>query len=216
MTRHASLLLVLVAPAALLAAQPPAASQEAPRPARAALVVDTGTEVKKVCLRFTSPSVAALAVLQRAGVDAKTTTFAGTGVAVCSLCGKGCPADGTCLTCGGNEYWSYWRAAAGSSTYEYAQEGVADHVVRDGDVDAWRWGDGKAPPPYETVESICDDPASTTVDLDGVVPTTATSPKGDGDRPATEPWQLGAFVVIVVALTAAGGVMRRRARQTAP
>lgn len=174
---------------------------------RAALIIDTGGEVKKVCLRFRSPSIAALALLQRAGIDASTTTFAGTGVAVCSLCGTGCPADGTCLTCGGDRYWSYWRASAGSSTYEYAHEGVGEHVIRNGDVEGWRWGDGKAPPPLATVESVCDDPEATTVDL-----TAATSSPGDRDGgPAGgTPAQLSAFVAIVVALGAAAAWSRRR------
>lgn len=210
-------LLSALAPLALafaVALPQPTASPAQPARSRAALVVDTGSTVKKVCLRFAAPSVASLAVLHRAAVEAKTTTFAGTGVAVCSLCGTGCPADSTCLTCGGASYWSYWRADRGADAYTYAQEGVGRHVVRDGDVEGWRWGDGSAPPPFTTVDAVCDDPDATTVDLTSSPANGERSGRDtgrdDGERPSTSPAQLGAFLAVIAGLGAAAAVGRRR------
>lgn len=146
----------------------------------AALIVDTGTEVKKVCARFRGRSVRGTDILDAAKVDPVYRTFPGTGAAVCALCGTGCPADGSCLTCGGATYWSYWRAGPADAGFATSQVGAGSTEVAAGTVEGWRWGDGKTPPPYQPVDVVCDDPGATTVTLDA---TLAGAPGGtDDDR----------------------------------
>ena len=153
---------------------------------RAVVVVDTGTFVRNVCVRFTQDSLSGTEVLQRAGVNPGLRTFGGQGAAVCSLCGQGCPSDGSCLTCGGKDYWAYFRASSGSATFRYAAGGAGGARVRDGDVEGWKWGNGSAPPPYVSVEQICGP-------VPAIVPSTIAAaagpaaPSGVTPTPATVP-----------------------------
>lgn len=60
---------------------------------------------------------------------------------VCSLAGVGCPPD-DCF-CGGNSWWGYWHLAEGE--WQMAMTGASASLVRPGDVEGWRWGEGDAP-----------------------------------------------------------------------
>ena len=122
---------------------------------RVAVIVDTGTLVKSVCVRFAEESITGIEALQRASVDPVTRAFAGKGAAVCSLCGTGCPADESCLTCdAGGRFWSYSRATAGTSSLRASGVGASSTAVRDGDVEGWRWGVGGTPA-FASVEQVC-------------------------------------------------------------
>ena len=137
---------------------------------RAALVIDTGTAVKRICVRFDGDSISGTELLQRAGIDPVIRSFSGEGAAICALCGVGCPADETCLTCAGATYWAYSRAPAGSSSYLVWGRGASNTRVHDGDVDAWRWSAGGSPV-YVPFSGVCDGPApastTTTASTDG-------------------------------------------------
>lgn len=123
---------------------------------RAVLVVDTGEQVKKLCVRFWEDSISAAELLRRAEVDAAMRPFAGKGVAVCSLCGVGCRTDDSCLTCDPDgRYWAYSRAPAGTSAFRLSPAGASNTEVRNGDVEGWRWSRG-ASPGYISVEEVCD------------------------------------------------------------
>lgn len=148
---------VLVLAVLAVAFPPEAAPRPLPAAAverRAAVVVHTGDVVKTACVRFTEESISGKEALERAQMDPVFRAYSGQGTAVCALCGKGCPADESCLTCGGNNYWSYHRARAGSGAYSPSAAGVSSTRVRDGDVEGWQWGPG-TPPPYYTVEQLC-------------------------------------------------------------
>jgi hypothetical protein len=125
---------------------------------RAAVIVDTGTTVKRVCVRFTAPSISGKDALDRAGVDATYRSYGGTlGSAVCSLCGVG-RSFADCLGGGSSpDYWVYWRAAAGTTAYTRSSFGVSNTQVHDGDVEGWRWGSG-APPPLSLIDEVCGPP----------------------------------------------------------
>ena len=128
-----------------------------PRPVvdhRAAVIIDTGAGVKKICVHFVEASISGLEALQRADATPVVQTFGGIGGAVCALCGRGCDAGSTCLTCQAPNYWAYLRAAAGSSGYTYSRAGASATRVHDGDVEGWRWGTG-APPGYIAVAQVC-------------------------------------------------------------
>ena len=159
-----------LAPAAL----PLAAAQPAPEH-RAAVVVDTGTEVRRVCVRFTEESLTGIEALVRAGTDPVLRAFGGKGAAVCSLCGTGCPGDESCLTCDpGGRFWSYSRAPAGTGTLRTSGVGASSTTVRDGDVEGWRWGTGGTPP-FATVGEVCGEVAPTTTTSPGAATVTTTA-----------------------------------------
>ncbi len=121
---------------------------------RAAVIIDTGAGVKKICIHFVEASISGLEALQRANATPVVQTFGGIGGAVCALCGRGCPAGNTCLTCGAPNYWAYFRAPAGASGFAYSRAGANSTTVHDGDVEGWRWGTG-APPGYIAVAQVC-------------------------------------------------------------
>lgn len=138
----------------------PVAAAAAPQH-RAAVVVDTGTEVRRVCVRFSEDFISGAELLIRASTDPVFRDYSGKGKAVCSLCGVGCPPDESCLTCGGDTYWTYGRAPKGSNRFSLSGGGASSTRVRDGDVDGWRWSKGLVPA-YASIEQICGPETSTT------------------------------------------------------
>ena len=137
-----SLSVVVVAIVTLLAAAPAHAGGTAHR---VAVVVDLGDEVRTARVTFEGETITGLEALRLAGFDPVARAYGGQGGAVCSVCGRGCSADSTCLTCGGANYWAYFRAVAGASSYTYSSVGAGSTQVHDGDVEAWKWGPGVAP-----------------------------------------------------------------------
>lgn len=117
----------------------------------AAVIVDTGETVKKVCVTFAEDQISGAEALRRAQVDAVFSSYGGRGEAVCSLCGVGCPA-GDCF-CDARRFWAYHRAEPGRG-YTFSGSGASTTAVRDGDVEGWSWGSG-APPPYASVGQVC-------------------------------------------------------------
>lgn len=127
---------------------------------RAAVIIDTGTEVKSVCVRFQEESLSGIDALARAQVDPVVQAFSGKGAAVCALCGVGCPAGDSCLTCNPEgRFWSYSRAPAGATSLRVSPVGASSTTVYDGDVEGWRWALGGAPP-FRTVEQVCGESAA--------------------------------------------------------
>lgn len=131
---------------------------------RAVVTVDTGSLVKTVCIHFTADSISGTQALDLAGVYPVYRGYGTTGAAVCSLCNQGCPPDSSCLTCGGANYWQYYRSPAGTASYTYSAAGAGATQVHDGDVEAWKWGNRQMPV-YVTVDSVCGPSAQ-------VIPTT--------------------------------------------
>lgn len=129
-------------------------------PNHAAVIVDTGQTVKKVCVTFDEEAISGAEALRRANVDAVFASYGDKGDGVCAICGVGCPA-GDCF-CDRSRFWAYHRAAPGGA-YAYSRAGASSTTVRDGDVEGWRWGTGTAPP-YASVGEVCGvaEPASGT------------------------------------------------------
>lgn len=154
---------------------------------RAAVIVDTGTQVKTVCVRFAEESITGVEALQRAGVDPVFRAFPGKGAAVCSLCGTGCSGDESCLTCDPDgRYWSYSRAVAGSSGLRVSGAGASSTTVRDGDVEGWRWGLGGTPE-LVTVEQVCGEAPATSTSTSSSTSTSATAQPSPARAPVTSP-----------------------------
>jgi hypothetical protein len=159
--RRSRFVLLLAMTVALLVAAPVAAQ---PTVHRAVVVVETGTAVKRVCVRFTEDSISGKDALDRAGVDPVYRSYGGSlGAAVCSLCGVG-RTYADCLGSGGSSaHWVYWRSPAGAGSFTRSSFGVSSTRVRDGDVEGWRWG-ASEPPGFALVAEVCgpeDPPPST-------------------------------------------------------
>lgn len=162
MRRALVLLGAVVAMVVAQPASPPPAVGAAQQDNRAVVVVDTGEgEPRRACVVFSEPSITGLDALRAAQMDPVVQTYSGKGGAVCKLCGVGCSAGSSCLTCQSPKYWQYWRSVGGTGSYSYWRAGAGSTEVRDGDVEGWVWGEGNAAPPYYSVETVCSDPART-------------------------------------------------------
>jgi hypothetical protein len=157
-----SLLLALIASLTLVTAGSPAVQA---RPAAgpvvasstpqhaAGVVIDTGTEVRRVCVRFSEDSISGEELLKRAKVDA-VFSYEAMGTAVCSLCGVGCPASNCfCESESSGRYWNY--AHASGAGWQRSSIGANRRQLRDGDVDGWAWGQSGATPPSVPFDTIC-------------------------------------------------------------
>jgi hypothetical protein len=156
----------------------------------AAVVVDTGTSVKKVCVAFPEDAISGEEALRRAdAIDRLDPVFSdrygSKGMAVCSLCGVGCGDPSDCF-CDPARYWAYHRAAPGDAKYAFSSRGASSTVVRDGDVEGWKWGKGEAPE-LTTVGKVCnvDEPPPRTAS--GGSPTTTDVPPGPTTTPSPAP-----------------------------
>ncbi len=177
---------------------------------RAAVVVDLGDEVKTARITFEGDSISGLEALELAGFDPVARAYGGQGGAICSVCDRGCPADSTCLTCGGASYWAYFRAASGATSYTYSPVGAGATQVRDGGVEAWKWGPGTAPQHISFADVWGE--TTTTASPPSTTPPTAppttrpATPPATGDRGtgATAPARDGAPTTIAVPEPASG------------
>ena len=167
-------LLVSVAGLGALATPAPAAS-----PHRAAVIVDTGSTVKRVVITFTEDSITGIDALQRAGMNPSLYQFGGQGGAVCRLLGVGRDPGPNCLggADGDPRYWAYFRAPAGSSSFKYSQVGGGAARVHDGDVEGWKFGTG-TPPQYVSLASLLPPPPPT--QPPPTAPPATSAPSGGG------------------------------------
>lgn len=178
-------------------APPRAAAQQAqPQDLNAAaVVIDTGSEVRKICVRFSEPELTGEELLRRAKVDAVFAEYS-IGQAVCSLCGTGCPADDCfCESGTTGRYWNYSRD--GEAGWQRSSLGASSTTVRDGDVDGWAWGTEGAVPPWIGFESICVEtdptPASTPASVaTGAAASPRAAPKVVAATPTPSPERVSA------------------------
>ena len=150
--------MVLLLVLASLAASTTAASADG----EGGLVIDFGNgQTQTFCLAFTGSDMSGQQALQKAGVSVNQ--FSGL---VCSLDGTGCQQSGTFDSCtcqcksGGSDctYWAFFSQRYGAS-WVYSATGYQLARVKDGDLQAWKWGKGSvssAPPPAGlTFEQVC-------------------------------------------------------------
>lgn len=146
-----------------------AAAQEE---SRAGLVIVHGDgSVLTKCVDFTGASISGADLLVRSGLDLSMEA-GGVGATICRLDGEGCnyPENSCFCQCEGSPciYWSYWRLTG--DAWQYSNIGAGNSIVRSGDVDGWRWGEGTVvkaeAPPGIAFEDICM--------ADAAIPVTAT------------------------------------------
>lgn len=98
------------------------------------------------CVTFTEQSISGYEVLMRSGLDVVTADGL-----VCDIEGESGCGEEDCL-CDPSRYWGYWHLE--NEDWAYSTVGANAYIVRDGDVEGWRWGAGE-PPPIVLFDDIC-------------------------------------------------------------
>jgi hypothetical protein len=139
------------------AASPPIACAAESGP-RAALVVDTGSRVLRLCVALDAASVSGIHLIELAGRQHGLSYSLGFGgQAVCALAGVGVSGDDCFAEY--PEFWGYWHGD-GTGGWSWASSGGGSSRIRSGDVDGWVWGEGDSAathdrPPATRVDSVC-------------------------------------------------------------
>lgn len=135
---------------------------------RAGLVILFGDgRVESRCVAFEQEEITGAELLAHSGLDTIIDASRGMGITVCSIEGVGCvyPVEPCFCQCmGGGEcaYWNYFYRDPGETEWIYSALGAVLRKVRPGSIEAWVWGDGKAPPPAELdLDDVCTPPSPT-------------------------------------------------------
>ena len=112
----------------------------------AGLVIQDGESVRTYCVAFAGESISGDQLLQSAGqpFDAYG---GGSGLALCSLAGKGCDDAHSFSSCfcqcqGGDcTYWAFFTRAYGKN-WVYSSLAFNLLKAKDGEVHGWKWGAG--------------------------------------------------------------------------
>ncbi|MGE0598348.1 MAG: hypothetical protein AB7J35_00805 [Dehalococcoidia bacterium] len=129
----------------------------------AGVVIQDGDAVKTYCIAFSGDGITGDQLLKAAGQ-----TFdaygGGSGLAVCSISGKGCDDASSFSSCfcqcqgGSCTYWAFFTRSYGKN-WVYSALAFNLLKAKDGDVHGWKWGQGgpnSAPAPQDvTFEQIC-------------------------------------------------------------
>lgn len=131
---------------------------------RAGLVIVFGDgTVHTECISFSQQQITGFELLERSELEYLTGFDPGAGAAVCSVEGEGC-GENDCF-CDYPKYWTYWHLEAGE--WVYSQIGTSSWLIKNGSVDAWKWGVG-AQPPDISFEQICGLPEQQETDTDHI------------------------------------------------
>jgi hypothetical protein len=131
------------------------------------------------CIEFSENEITGAELLRRSGLEVLFSGFGGLGSGVCRIEDVGCSDPGDCFCqCRGAEcaYWTYY--AAEESRWQVLNVGASTRLLRDGDADAWVWGNGRTPPGAGST-GICGPPA----------PAPQSSPTRTTEPPAAAPTQ---------------------------
>ncbi len=101
---------------------------------RAALIVEVGQTVRRLCVRLGQPAVSGKELVEASGLEQRWD-----GGALCRLAGTG-PAGGDCFA-QYPRFWGYW-IGDGRGGWTWSGAGAATSTVRDGSVQAWVWSEG--------------------------------------------------------------------------
>jgi hypothetical protein len=101
---------------------------------RAALIVQVGQTVRRLCVGLASPAMSGKQLLEGTGLEQRWD-----GGALCRLAGTGPPA-GDCFA-SYPLFWGYWIGDGGGG-WTWSSAGAASSTVRPGSVQAWVWSTG--------------------------------------------------------------------------
>jgi hypothetical protein len=159
---------------------------------RAALVVDTGESVTRLCVKLGDDSVSGLELIELASQQHGLDYGLGFGGgAVCMLAGIG-PTGDDCFE-DYPDFWGYWRGTPGGE-WTWSNTGAGATTIEDGDVDGWAWGSGDGPdshpqPPPTEFADVCAErkPQGADEPEPSPSPPPAPSPTPAGNRTADAP-----------------------------
>ena len=112
------------------------------------VVVYPDGRVDSLCVEFDEETISGAELLRRSGLSVVFAGSGGLGEGVCRIGATGCSDPGNCFCqCSGGDcaYWSYF-ALNEEGDWRYQNTGASQRTLRDGDVDVWIWGSGRAPP----------------------------------------------------------------------
>lgn len=112
----------------------------------AGIVIQNGDNVTTYCVAFQGDSISGDAALSAAGLSFGLVR----GGALCSINDVGCFDAGSFQDCfcqckGGADctYWAFFEKPAGAASFLYSNNAVTGSRLRDGDMQAWKWGQGQ-------------------------------------------------------------------------
>ncbi|MCH7697398.1 MAG: hypothetical protein IH865_00465 [Chloroflexi bacterium] len=135
-----------------------ATSGQEPNHASLVVVYPDG-RVETMCVEFDEETISGAELLRRSGLSVVFSGAGGFGEGVCRIDDTGCSDPGNCFCqCSGGDcaYWSYF-ALNDDREWQFQQIGASQRTLRDGDVDAWIWGSGRAPPAGAELAGQCAD-----------------------------------------------------------
>ncbi len=95
------------------------------------------------CVTFAEAQITGMQLIERSSVSYQAQTFGSMGSAICQLEGEPSSVPSNCF--GSGPYWQYfhWQGA-----WRQSMLGASSSMLRDGDIDGWRYaaGAGQAPP----------------------------------------------------------------------
>ena len=180
---------------------------------RAALIVEVGRTVRRLCVGMAQPAVSGKQLVEASGLDQRWD-----GGALCRLDGTG-PAGGDCFA-QYPKFWGYW-IGDGQGGWSWSSAGAAASTVRPGSVQAWVWSAGPDEsshqrPPSLRFADVC---AATGPAAGATAAGAGTAGPHGGGRPAASQGGngpagalLGGGVTLLAALTLLGLAWRRRRR----
>ncbi|MCC7365519.1 MAG: hypothetical protein IT303_14230, partial [Dehalococcoidia bacterium] len=127
------------------------------------LVIQEGDAVTGLCIPYTGDSIRGDQLLAAAGISVEQ--YGGGARTVCALDEVGCfdasSFNGCFCQCSGGActYWAFFTKKYGAPSWVYSTSAFNQQLARDGDMHAWKWGEGSlqsAPVPRNvTFEDVC-------------------------------------------------------------
>lgn len=190
----------------------------------AGIVIQIGDEIETHCVAFEGDSITGEEALRAAGHTFEQ--FGGASRALCAIDDIGCFDAGSMSQCfcqcpGGPNctYWAFFVRPYGEDRWTYSPIAFNDARLRDGDMHAYKWGEGgpnSAPAPVDmTFEEVCGHPPGQRSAAPGGAPTTAVvdiDEAVNGGDSGTDTGPLIAFGAVagVLVVATAGAVAWRR------
>lgn len=120
-------------------------------------------QYETACIEFSEDEITGVNLLERSGLTINFGSAGGLGTSVCKIGQIGCntPDEHCFCQCKGSPctYWNYWHIQDGA--WKYSPLGAGSHLLSDGDIDGWVWGDGQEPPQEISLNEICHTAAET-------------------------------------------------------
>lgn len=158
----------------------------------ALLIAHSSGGVLTRCIGFLEDQISGLQLIERSGVEYQAQPYGSLGNAICQLDNEPGQLPANCF--GTSAYWQYFHRSG--NQWVSSSAGADNSILRDGDMDGWRYAAGPGQPPNVTFSAICGTPATPPAAAQATV---STAPRAATAAPTHAP----AAVVTVSASPAA-------------